>query len=152
MYCSETIQSNLTTSLVRQTRGPAHTSTYATVPSTSVASPVAFTKVILIRPVYLALDDGITSDGPGRCRELRRGRLMGPHYILLLKLRLKWCYSQRRPNECDSLFLSFCIRERAPLFFSRIVTPVGSPTTPVEGNCLGFKQQKRKSMVGDIRN
>lgn len=34
-----------------------------------------------------------------------------------------------RPKECDSLFRSFCILERAPLFFSRIVTPdVGRPT------------------------
>lgn len=47
-------------------------------------------------------------------------------------------YLQRRPKECDSLFLSFCIRDKAPLFFSRIVTPVGNPT-PEKENCVRLK-------------
>lgn len=44
---------------------------------------------------------------------------------------LKNSYSLSRPKECDSLFLSFCILESAPLFFSRIVTPVGKPTPAI---------------------
>lgn len=49
---------------------------------------------------------------------------------------MKWVINNlhRRPNECDSLFLSFCIRDSAPLFFSRIVTPLGNPTTETKKN------------------